>query len=61
MRPAYFFPEKTPPTNPDIGPPDQRLALHILNNQMINGFHMVPEHVESRILRNPLQPSMNQV
>ncbi|XP_057307144.1 myoferlin-like [Hydractinia symbiolongicarpus] len=52
--------EETPPTNPHLGPPDQRLALHVLNTRDLTGFKLVPEHIETRSLRNPLQPSMDQ-
>jgi len=53
--------EAEPVDNPHLGPPDQRLALHILNNKDLNGNKIVPEHVETRSLKNPLQPSMDQV
>lgn len=52
--------EVEPDSNPHLGPPEQRLALHILNNKNLNDFKLVPEHVETRSLKNPLQPSMDQ-
>ncbi|WAR21900.1 MYOF-like protein [Mya arenaria] len=41
--------------SPDLGPADQRLALHILNS-----FNLIKEHVETRPLYNPLQPGIEQ-
>ena len=59
MKLEDFEPE--PDNNPHLGPPEQRLALYILNNKDLNEFKLVPEHVETRSLKNPLQPSMDQV
>lgn len=38
------------------GPPKERLACHVLN-----GLPVVKEHIETRILRNKLQPAFDQV
>lgn len=50
---ADFEPAIIP--NETMGPPPERLALHVLNT-----FPVVKEHVETRPLYNPLQPGIDQ-
>ena len=40
----------------ELGPPEERLALHVLNS-----FPVIKEHVERRPLYNTLQPGIEQV
>jgi hypothetical protein len=53
-----FFLEKAgnPSRNQHLGSKDERLCLHVLQQ-----FDLVPEHVETRKLYNPIQPGMEQV
>ena len=56
-----MFTEQQKPTHTHLGPPEERLALHVLNALPATlGLPLVPEHVEQRPLYNPLQPGIEQ-
>ena len=57
----FFISEPESERNPHLGEPSERLALHILNSQQFHGSRLTQEHVETRSLKNPLEPNMNQV
>jgi len=54
--------EKTKPSHPHLGDAKERLALHVLNALPADmNMKLVPEHIETRPLYNPLQPGIEQV
>ena len=57
----FIFIEESTHHHAHLGPADQRLALHILNNKDLGQGKLVGEHIETRKLVNPLNPGMPQV
>ena len=53
---------KTEPLHGHLGDAKERLALHVLNILPADiRIPLVPEHIETRPLYNPLQPGIEQV
>ncbi|CAF0722705.1 unnamed protein product [Brachionus calyciflorus] len=47
--------DKSHVRNPHLGPKEEQLCLHVLHE-----FKLVPEHIETRRLYNPIQPGIEQ-
>ena len=50
------YPEANKKIHQHLGPPNERICLHVLRKQTL-----VPEHVESRTLYSSFQPTLSQV